>query len=109
MTFRRVIIESPFRGATLRLARRNVNYAIEAIRDSINRGEAPFLSHMVYPGALDDSIPIERELGIQLGYAWWPVVEAICFYTDHGWSHGMLDAKMLARQRGLNIEERTVA
>jgi len=107
--FRRVIIESPFRAPSKRLARTNVNYAIAAMRDSIKRSEAPFLSHMLYPGALDDNITIERLLGIDLGYAWWPAAEAICFYCDLGWSSGMLDAKMRAKTQGMNTEERYLA
>jgi hypothetical protein len=107
--FRRVIIESPFRAPSRRLARQNISYSLASMRDSINRGEAPFLSHRLYPGALDDNILIERLLGIDLGYAWWPAAEAICFYCDLGWSSGMLDAKMRAKTQGKKIEERYLA
>lgn len=107
--FRRVIIESPFRGATRRLAQRNVNYAIAAMRDSINRGEAPFLSHILYTGALDDAVQVERQLGIELGYAWWPAAEAVCCYCDFGWSLGMVNARLRADTLHLVVEERYLA
>ena len=107
--YRLVIIESPYRARTKRLAQRNVSYALAAMRDSINRGEAPFLSHMMYTGVLDDNNPIDRQLGIDLGYSWWPFVEAICFYCDLGWSEGMVLAKLRADRDDKIIEERYIA
>lgn len=107
--YRRVIIESPYRAPSKRQAKQNFVYAIEAMRDSIKRGESSFLSHRLYPGPLNDNIVMERKLGIELGYAWWSAAEAICFYCDLGWSSGMLDAKMRAKRLGLNIEERFLA
>jgi hypothetical protein len=109
MIYRRVIIESPFRGLTRRLAQKNVNYAVAAMKDSINRGEAPFLSHMLYPAALDDAIAVERILGIELGYAWWTAAEAICCYCDLGWSLGMVEATLRAKALHIPIEERYLA
>ena len=106
VAYRRVIVESPYRAATRRAAQRNVRYMMSAMRDSIRGGEAPFLSHMMYTGALDDSIVLERQLGIDLGYAWWPAAEAICFYCDLGWTPGMVDAKLRANQYRMIIEER---
>jgi hypothetical protein len=103
---RRVIIESPYRALTAALSRRNITYAVSAMQDSIRRGEAPFLSHLLYTRALDDDRAVERTLGISLGYAWWDAAEAICFYCDLGWSDGMVDAKLQAESRHLVIEER---
>ena len=51
---RRVMIESPYRALTAALSRRNITYAVSAMQDSIRRGEAPFLSHLLYTRALDD-------------------------------------------------------
>ena len=107
--FRRVVIESPFRASTRRLVQRNVAYALAAVRDAIDRGESPYLSHLIIPGALDDHVPVERELGIMLGYAWWSAAEAICFYCDLGWSQGMLAAKERAIAEKLLVEERCLA
>ena len=106
---RPVIIESPYRASTRTLARRNMAYMIAALRDSIKRGEAPFLSHMMYTSALDDDDPTERRLGIELGYTWWPFVEAICFYCDLGWSEGMVNAKLRANYYNIVVEERYIA
>ena len=107
--FRRVIVESPYRGLTPRMQRRNLNYAIAAMKDTINRGEAPFLSHLLYPQALDDRIQCERELGITLGYTWWSKGTLVCFYCDLGWSQGMVDAKLVAQRMHVRIEERYIA
>lgn len=106
---RRVIVESPYRALSARLLRRNITYAVSAMQDSIRRGEAPFLSHLLYTRALDDDRPVERTQGIALGYTWWPAAEAICFYCDLGWSDGMVDAKLIAQSMHLAVEERYLA
>jgi hypothetical protein len=69
-------------------------------------GESPYASHGLLPGALDEDKAEERQLGIEAGYAWWDAVELIVFYTDYGWSSGMIYA--LERCQDLNkpYEER---
>jgi hypothetical protein len=97
---RLVILESPFAGDF----RRNEDYLTRCIRDSVLRGEAPFASHRMYPGALSEAT--ERDLGIRAGYSWWKVAAAIVFYTDYGWSPGMHKAKQRAKTMQILIEER---
>jgi hypothetical protein len=88
---RLVILESPYAAATALQRRRNVTYARHAMRDSFNRGEAPFASHLLYtqPGVLDDDKPNERMLGIQAGWEWALRAECTVVYTDFGISEGM--------------------
>lgn len=103
---RLAIIESPYaagRGFTIE---QNVAYARECIRDSLQRGESPLASHLLFtqPGILRDEDPAERALGIAAGLEWYRVTELIAFYTDHGWSTGMYAAaeavkKMLKTDR----------
>ena len=104
---RRVIIESPFRGVTPEEAFDNLVYLEECIRDSLLRGEAPFASHAIYPGPLNDAVQEERSLGIEAGYAWWEAARAIIFYVDHGWSEGMRTAydRALLQQRQTEIRK----
>ena len=70
---------------------RNIAYARDAMKDSLNRGEAPFVSHLLYtqPDVLDDTIPEEREHGIRAGWAWRQVAQKTVVYTDLGISGGM--------------------
>jgi hypothetical protein len=84
---RRVILESPYAGEV----EANVAYARAAMRDSLKRGEAPIASHLLYtqPGVLDDSIPEERQMGIDAGLAWGHEAEATVVYMDRGKSRGM--------------------
>lgn len=103
---RRVIIESPYRGTELNERWRNIGYLRECIADSLRRGEAPFASHKMYPGVLDEDIPSERALGIAAGRAWYQAAEAIIFYVDRGWSPGMKKAFVEAMNAGITIEER---
>ena len=83
--FRRVIIESPYRGEV----ERNKAYLRVCMMDSIMRGEAPSASHKLYTDVLNDDDPEQRRLGIELGYAWINVADLVAFYVDFGISHGM--------------------
>lgn len=49
--------------------------------DALDRGEAPYASHLLYTQMLDDTIPAERELGIKAGFAWGDGVRRV-YYSD---------------------------
>lgn len=85
----RVIIESPFRATETRSRREAVLYARSAMAHSISMGEAPFASHLMYPSIMDDSIPIERDWGIAMGFRWGQMACATMVYCDLGISEGM--------------------
>jgi len=85
---KRVIIESPLGGNLVR----NRRYALWCARHCYSLGEAAYASHLLYPQFLDDQIPEEREFGILAGFEWATGLDCV-FYTDLGWSSGMLRAK----------------
>ena len=89
----KVIIESPYAGNI----EENIKYARECMADSLNRGEAPIASHLLYTqeGILNDDIPEERTKGIKAGLEWLDVADMHVFYADLGFSKGMLDALRL--------------
>jgi hypothetical protein len=95
---KRVIIESPYAGDI----DRNVKYARACMLDSLQRGESPIASHLLYTqeGILDDNIPIDREIGINAGLAWAEVADLHVFYVDYGWSNGMKAALEYAETKG---------
>lgn len=101
---RLVIIESPYAGDIVR----NTAYARDAVRDSLQRGEAPIASHLLYPqpGILREQVPEERRWGMEAGRAWYRAAEAVVFYLDLGMSEGMAIARAEARSRGLRVEDR---
>lgn len=96
---RRVILESPYAGQVFE----NVTYARRCARDCARRGESVLASHLLYPQFLDDNDPEERALGIALGLAWRPLAEYSVFYTDRGWSRGMLAAYRSAFSEGHGV------
>jgi hypothetical protein len=102
-----VIIESPYAGDI----DANVEYARACMRDSLNRGEAPIASHLLYtqPGILRDEVPEEREWGINAGFAWRRVADLAVFYVDRNWSGGMVAARKLYREEGFPYEVRNLA
>ncbi len=83
-----VILESPYAGEV----EENLAYARRCALDCALRGEASQASHLYYTQFLDDTVPGQRELGIRLGLAWTRVADYSVFYTDRGWSTGMLRA-----------------
>jgi hypothetical protein len=100
-----VIIESPFAGDI----RANRRYARRALLDSINRGEVPFASHLLYPQVLDDNLPADRELGIKLGLHWAAKADLAAFYVDLGpLTPGMLAAQQFYLTQHIPIEFRHI-
>ena len=99
-----VLIESPYAGNV----EANLDYARRCMRDSLERGEIPMASHLLYTqeGVLFDGYENERKLGIECGYARGEHAEAIVFYTDRGWSDGMHDACRHYGKLGKRIIER---
>jgi len=103
---RRVIIESPYAGNV----ELNLRYLRAAMRDCLDRGEAPFASHGLYTqdGVLDDNIPAQRDLGIAAGFAWRIVADATVVYTDLGITIGMEFGIAHADECGRAVEYRTL-
>lgn len=103
---KRVIIESPYAGDV----ERNLRYARAAMKDCLNRGEAPYASHLLLTqdGILDDTVPEERELGITAGLVWGSAAEVTVVYTDLGYSKGMEYGIANAKKAGRQVEYRTI-
>jgi hypothetical protein len=103
---RLVIVESPYAGDV----ERNLRYLRACLQDCLKRGEAPFASHGLYtqPGVLDDTIPEERQHGIEAGLAWGRAAEATVVYTDLGWSNGMRYGVANAHAAQRPVEVRTL-
>jgi len=102
---KRVIIESPFAGQI----ERNTEYARRCLKDSLDRGEAPLASHLLYPQVLDENDPAQRRQGIDAGMAWWyPCPPNLAFYVDYGFSPGMKKAWDKSLDGGWYQEQRTI-
>jgi len=97
-----VILESPYAGNP----QLHVRYARAAMRDSLMRGEAPMVSHLLYTQVLDDECVSDRAMGIAAGLAW--KADKTVVYTDCGISRGMEYGILVAQMAGRPIEYRTV-
>lgn len=86
------MIESPYRNENPDLVRINTEYARRCMTHSLLRGEAPFASHLLYTQTLNDSTTVERDLGVACGNHWGAVADLFAFYTDLGWSEGMVQS-----------------
>ncbi len=103
---RRVIIESPYGSDVEAVVEANKVYAREALRHSLEHGEAPLASHLLYTQVLADSVLKERTLGILAGLVWAEVAEATVVYADLGISPGMQHGIDHARKLNLPVEYR---
>ena len=99
-----VLVESPYAGEV----EENEAYARAAMRDCLQRGEAPLASHLLYtqPGVLDDRIAHDRELGIRAGLLWGEKADKTVVYVDRGMSQGMERGIESALKSGRPVEFR---
>jgi hypothetical protein len=90
--------------------RRNRAYALACMRDCLERGEAPYASHLLFdhPGLLDDANPQHRKLGMEAGFCWGRVGACRVFYLDLGMSSGMRDGLSEAVRLKQQIRVRTL-
>lgn len=102
-----VILESPYAANTVRTVDEHIAFARSCVRDCLFRNESVIASHLLYTqeGILRDDVSDERILGINAGLAWTGVANYSVFYTDCGWSSGMLGAlhKAVVRHRPFKI------
>ena len=103
---KRVVIESPYAGNV----KKNEEYARACLKDSLDKGEAPFASHLLYTqkGVLNDTMPTERSLGINAGFAWGKCADLVVFYMDLGMSGGMVQGEVNAVNNKIPMEFRTL-
>lgn len=101
-----VVIESPYAGDV----DANVRYAKECFNDCLKRGEAPYASHLLFtqPGLLDDTVPSERKLGMEAGFAWGDRAHLRAVYTDLGITPGMNKGIERALSIGQRVEYRSI-
>lgn len=103
---RTVYLASPLSAPNQEGIERNQAYARAAMRDSLGRGEAPFVPHLLYTQVLDDTRPLEREAGMRAGTAVLLQCDALVAYIDRGISRGMQAEIDLATAHGIPVEER---
>lgn len=105
---KRVLVETPYAGQHDDEVAANVDYARRCMKDSLRRGEAPLLSHLLYPQVLDDRIAEDRTLGIGAGFAWGEAAQLVAVYADRGISGGMRLGIERAERAGQAIEFRSL-
>lgn len=101
---RRVIVESPYRGNVSE----NEEYARRCLMDCVLRGESPIAFHLLLTQILNDDIIEERQIGLECGFAWQGLADAVIVYIDKGYSEEMAAAANLALANDIPIEYRTI-
>jgi len=109
----RIVVATPFRGSTEEEFIENIHYARLCMLDSLNRGEAPFMSHLLYPlrtfGVLDEDRPDQRQRGFDAEKQWLRKAEMLVLYRDKGLSDGMSQTMELATQIQIQVKFRRLS
>ena len=105
-----VIIESPYKGISNNNNSREVGikYARLCLKDSANRLEVPFASHLLYTQIYDDNNEEQRKLGIDLGLQWYKLADICAVYMDFGISSGMILGIQMANKYRIKIDYRII-
>ncbi len=103
-----VYIESPYAASEGFSIEDHVEYAKLCMKDCLDRGEHPFVSHLLYPQVLDDLTPAERRQGMKAGEAWANYADLRVVYTDQGQSRGMDWGIARAEKAGQTIDYRSL-
>lgn len=80
------------------------------MKDCLQRGEAPYASHLLYTQAhvLNDLVPEERKLGMNAGFEWKKAASKTVVYTDLGITSGMEKGIAISKKLGQEIEYREI-
>ena len=94
-----IFIASPYAGDI----ERNIEYAKQACRHVLDKGNAFFCPHLLYPQILDDNNPEERKLGIRLGKEVLTKCDELWAFGNHI-SSGMFEEIEYAKERGILVK-----
>lgn len=88
----------------------DAEYARRAVADSLARGEAPIMSHLLYmqPGILDSSNPEQLAQGVEAARAWGSAAHETVLYCDRGITVSMDAATDRAHREGRSVTQRTI-
>ncbi len=103
-----VYIESPFAKSATNSVEDHEEYARLCMIHSLELGEFPFASHLLYPQVLDDLVVIDRKAGMRAGESWALYADIRAIYTDLGTSRGMNWGEANATKLGQKIEYRSI-
>lgn len=103
-----VIIESPCKATSIAQQLRNRKYAIKCMLDSIDKGEAPFAAHLLYPQILTEETVDDKNVGIKLGLQWGEKAAKTIVYQDLGITSEMNYGIRNAFRHGRPIEYRNI-
>ena len=71
-----IYVASPYAGDV----ERNIRFAKQACRHVMEQGHAFFAPHLLYPKLLDDTNPLERQAGLDMGLAIIPRCDELWCY-----------------------------
>lgn len=104
-----VVVESPYQHYTFAHPDpRYIEYAKAAMAHSLSKGEAPFLSHLLYTQVMSEYMGMDREWGITANLTVIKKADIVAFYVDYGMSPGMKSALTVVKELDIPFERRSL-
>lgn len=105
-----VIVLTPFFGEDPAKARMFERYAVRAVKDSLNRNEAPLAAQLFFFNFFGSNIvQIERDMGLMAQVAWVRKCDKLVVYSDFGITQAMNLVLEQARLRNKPVEFRAIS
>lgn len=103
---KKVVIETPYSSEDVTMIQRHLKYAKLCLEDSLNRGEAPLMGHILYSAVLNDRVAVSHDIGFISHLSWIDVCDLLVVYTDYGISPAMQAAINQAKLKSRLTEYR---
>ncbi len=105
-----VIVLTPFFGEDPAKARMFERYAVRAVKDSLNRNEAPLAAQLFFFHFFNSNVvQIERDLGLTAQISWVRKCDKLVVYSDFGITQAMNAVLEVARLRNKPVEFRAIS
>lgn len=101
-----VIIESPYASEDPSKLAQHIMYAKLCLKDSLSRGEAPMVSHLLYNLVINDRQVSEHDAALLSHLSWLAHADLVAVYSDYGVSPGMQASINQANIKAKKVEYR---
>ena len=100
---KKVYICSRYRADAEHSLEDNIRRALYGCCIAMDEGCAPIAPHLIYPRILDDTVPEERQKGLELAKEWIPVCDEL-WQWGATVSKGMAEEIALAKSLGIPVK-----
>ena len=105
---KKVVIECPFKGDTLKEFKQNAEYTAMCLKDSLERGEAPIAMKWMYSGVLNEANQEHLLMITKAQMIWATSATKVVIYDDLGVPPYMQAVIDICQETGTQVEHRSL-